>query len=312
MTELEEAVFTEKSIDDKAGDTEATEEYFDPEEVIHEGMEETERLKQEIEAENEMLDRRFDEYNASETAKPQPEKKVYIGIYSCAASLILMGLALYFSLSSPLGAMNALKVAPLMLVFLGLELFARILLSRKNKLVLSVNNILLTLFLVGICSVLTIISAINSTSDNERFYVTERIQNIARTSLGEEIVNKNIKSIEVTADLYEEDLMTYTSPSKLGVGDKLSVTVYFAENDMTIRQFASECRNIMDDMEELNYPYEKVRFIADDSINRYTLELDWLFQSDYSAEKLSGFVNYFGDNILDSDIPDIDDIEDEE
>lgn len=312
MTELEEAVFSEKSIDDKTGDTEATEEYIDPEKVIHESMEETERLKQEIQAENEMLDRRFDEYNVRETTRPQPEKKVYIGVYSCAASLILMGIALYFSLSSPLGAMNALKVAPLMLVFLGLELFARILLSRKNKLVLSFKNILLTLFLIGICSVLTIISAINSTSDNERSYVTERIQNIARTTLGEEIGCRNIRSIEVDADLYEENLMTYVSPSKLGVGDKLSVTVYFAENDMTIRQFASECRDIMDDMEELNYPYEKVRFIADDSINRYTLELDWLFQSDYSAEKLSGFVNYFGDNILDSDIPDIDDIEDEE
>ena len=311
MTELEEAIFSEKSREDEIEEVDEAEEYFDPEEVIHEGMEETERLKQEIEAENDMLDKRFNEYNAHENTKPKPEKKIYIGIYSCAASLILMGIALFFSLSSPLGAMNALKVAPLMLVFLGLEIIARLVVNRKDKLILSAKNILLTLFLIGISSILTVISAVNSTSENERAYVTERIQNIARETIGRKVGSKNIKSIEVTADLYEENLMSYISPSELGIGDRLNVSLYYADNDMTIRQFASSCRNIMDDMKELDYPYEKVIFIADDGINRYTLDIDWLLQSDYSAEKLSGYVNYFGDNILDSDIPDIDDIEDE-
>lgn len=309
MTELEEAIFSEES---KTDETSETEECFDPEEVIQEGMEETARLKQEIEAENELLDRRFNEYNAHENPKPMPEKKAYIGIYSCAASLILMGIALYFSISSPLGAMNALKVAPLMLVFLGLEIVGRLVVNKKKRLVLSVKNILLTLFLIGISSILTIISAVNSTSENERAYVTERIRNIARNSIGSKVLNKNIKSIEVTADLYEENLMSYISPSELGIGDRLNVSLYFADNDMTIRQFASSCRDIMDDLKELGYPYGEVKFITDDGINRYTLDLDWLFQSEYSAEKLSGYVNYFGDNILDSDIPDIDDIEDNE
>ena len=309
MTELEEAVFSEKNTVTEEEINE-NEEYIDPEEVIHEGMEETQRLKHEIEAENELLDRRFNEYNAHERIKPAPEKKIYIGIYSCAASLILMGLALYFSLSSPLGAMNALKVSPFMLVFLGIELFARIIANKRSKLILSVKNILLALFLIGISSLLTVISAINSTSENERSYVTERIQNITRDTIGNNIGNSNIKSIEVSADLYEENLMSYDSPSDLGIGDKLSVTLYFDDADMTIRQFAQSCRNIMDDMEELNYPYEKVLFIADNGINRYSLNIEWLFQSDYSAEKLSGYVNYFGDNILDSDIPDIEDIED--
>ena len=309
MTELEEAVFSGKNAVTEE-DINENEEYIDPEEVIQEGMEETQRLKQEIESENELLDRRFNEYNAHERPKPTPEKKVYVGIYSCAASLILMGIALYFSLSSPLGAMNALKVSPFMLVFLGIELFARIIANKRSKLILSVKNILLTLFLIGISSVLTVISAVNSTSENERSYVTERIRNIARDTIGNNIGNNNIKSIEVTADLYEENLMSYDSPSDLGIGDKLSVTLYFDDADMTIRQFAQSCRNIMDDMEELNYPYEKVIFIADNGINRYSLNIEWLFQSDYSAEKLSGYVNYFGDNILDSDIPDIEDIED--
>ncbi len=304
MTELEEAVFTESE------STDVTEEEITPEVLIKEGKDETKRMKRQLEEENEMLDRSFSKQNSFNYA-PKRKKRVYIGLWSCAASLLLMGISLFVSINSPLGAMNALKAAPLMLVFLGIEIIARIFLNKNSRLIISGRNIFLTLLLIGVSSVITIISAINSTSDNERAYVTERMQNIVTENIRINTNTENIKAINVSAELYEDNLLAYEFPSDLGIGDRLNVSIEFSDAQMTIREFASLCRTTMNGMGELGYPYGDVFFCADDGINRYSLDLDWKLQSELTAEKLSALVNYFGDNILDMDIPDIDDLEEE-
>lgn len=308
MTELEEAVFSE---DIATAGTE--EENLTPEGLVEDSMNETKRMKRQIEEENELLERSFNKNDSLYRNAPRRKKRVYIGLWSCAASLLLMGISLYTSLNSPLGAMNALKVAPLMLVFLGIEIIARIILNRNNsRLIISGRNILLTILLIGISSVITIISAINSTSENERSYVTERMQNIVCESIRMNTDSEKIRTISVSAELYEDNLLAYKLPTDLGIGDRLNVSIDFSDARMTIREFASLSRKTMDGMESLGYPYGDVIFCADDGINRYTLNLDWKFQSGLTAEQLSGLVNYFGDNIQDIEIPDIDDIDEEE
>lgn len=308
MTELEEAVFSEE-----VAPAETEEEIITPEELIEESMNETKRMKRQIEEENELLERSFNKNDSLYRNAPRRKRRVYIGLWSCAASLLLMGISLYVSLNSPLGAMNALKVAPLMLVFLGIEIVARIILNRNNsRLIISGRNILLTILLIGISSVITIISAINSTSDNERTYVTERMQNIVCENIRVNTDNEKIRTIRVSAELYEDNLLAYELPTDLGIGDRLNVSIDFSDAQMTIREFASLVRNTMNGMEKLGYPYGDVIFCADDGINKYTLQLDWKFQSDLTAEQLSTLVNYFGDNIQDTDIPDISDLDDED
>lgn len=297
MSDLKEEVF----------EAEEQEELPAPEELIQESMEAVEQLTKEIEEENEALEREFSPPPRS-SARPIHVRKrrvCYIGVFSSAASLIAMGIAMLIALNSPEGIAGCLKAAPVMLIFLGIEILYAVIRNKSVRVKFSAKSVILVFSLVGISFVLSLISALYSVTGNERINAESRICNIAEEELSRVITSDSVKSVTVTTELYGDDILRYRTPADLTDGDRLNVSVDFGESQITVREFAKECRLIMDGIFSLPYKFGTLKIVADDGINRYTLNLDCLYQADYTAEQLAPLVNYFGDDIPDSDIPDL-------
>ena len=282
-----------------------------PEELIQESMEAVEQLTKEIEEENEVLEREFSTPPRSQMRPLHARKRrvCFIGVFSSAASLIVMGIALLLSLNSPEGIAGCLKIAPIMLVFLGIEILYAVIRNKSLRIKFSAKSVILVFSLVGISFGFSLISALYSVTGNERINAETRICNITEEELSRILTNDSIKSVTVTTELFGDDISAYRTPADLTDGDRLNVSVTLGEAQITVRDFAKECRTLMDGIFSLSYKFGTLKIVADDGINRYTLNLDCLYQSDYTAEQLAPLVNYFGDDIPDSDIPDLADEE---
>lgn len=279
-----------------------------PEELIRESMDAVERMKQDIAAENADLDRRF--ARNAEKAQPQQvhrRRPVYvIGVLSSAASLIFMGIMLTISLlTSPIGAYKAIKAAPVMLVFLGAELIFAVFRKKTLRIKIDLRSVIIITVLLAASSVLTMISANSSSGTGERVYAEQRIQNMLADKLHDTIAKDYIKSVDIETQLFGENAEMYRSPADLTDGDIINLTVHFLDAQMSIREFAKDCHDILVDLNDLSYNFGHIVFIAKDDINRYTLDVDWHYQAGYSTDRLAAQVRYFGDDISDEDIPDI-------
>ena len=327
MSELQDKLFgTEESTDDEAfeidGQVTLNEAYSpiidDPaeeepemiqqEELVKDSFNAVEQMKREIARENEDLDKRFADYKAGTTAAVRQHKRrpVYvIGVLSSAASLIFMGIMFLLSLSSPVGPYFALRAAPVMLIFIGAEIIFAVLSRKSLRIRIDLRSIIIVAALIGLSALMSLVSVNASTGNKERVYAEQRIQNMLASDLHDTIAKDYIRSVDIETQLYGEDALTYETPADLSDGDIINLTINFSDAQMTIREFAKDCREVLDDINKLPYNFGHIDFIADDPVNHYTLNIDWHYQSDYSADRLVTFVNFFGDGISDSDIPDI-------
>ena len=299
LTERYEPVITETD-EEPASET--------PEDAVKESMDAVKRMKTEIAEQNESLNLRFAERTVEVPIQTPPRRRpVYvIGVLSAAASLIFMGIVLVISLlTSPIGAYAAIRLSPVMLIFLGAEILYAVFRKRSLRIKVDIRSVVIITVLIALSCVLSAVSANASAGTGERIYAESRLQNMLASELHDTISKDYIKSVDIETQLYGENAEMYASPADLNDGDIINLTIHFADAQMTIREFAKDCKDILEDMHELSYNFGKIDFVADDRINHYVLNVDWHYQSDFSADKLAGFVNYFGDDISDTDIPDI-------
>ena len=270
-------------------------------------MSAVERMKKEVEEQNKNLDKRFAENKQKQSAAPAAKRRTtyVIGVLSAAASLIFMGIALLISvLSSPIGAYAAIRLSPVMLIFLGAEILFAVFRNHSLRIRIDIRSIVIIVCLLVVSSVLSVVSVVASAGTGERVYAEQRIQNMLASELHDTIAKDYIKSVDIETQLFGEDAEMYNTPADLTDGDIINLTINFSDAQMTIREFAKDCKYVIDDIHKLSYNFGTVIFIADDSVNHYVLNVDWHYQSDFNADKLAGFVKYFGDGISDTDIPD--------
>lgn len=302
MTDLEKAVMTsedEKEIKEIVGEAEISERDSD----VQESFEEVERIKKEIEAENNQLNISFSEIRAN--TAPMPRRRYhYIGTFSAAASLVLMGIVMTFSLFSPTGILASLKFAPLMLVFLGLETGFAIFRNRSMRIRYNVKSLLLTFLLILVSFIMSIISVTNSVTGGERHYAEERLCNMLGREISHEISNEIIKNVDIQIHLYGNDPSVYQNISDLEDSDVIDLEIQYINAQMTMYEFAMNCRKTMDSLSKMPYNFGTVTFTANDDINSYAMEINWLYQSGFSSTELIPLVNYFGNDIV-MDIPDL-------
>ncbi len=302
MTELEKAVMAsevEDEIKEMVGEVEISE----PDDAVQESFEEVERMKKEIEAENNQLNISFSEIRANPA--PVPRKRYhYIGTFSAAASLVLMGIAMTFSLFSPTGILASLKFAPLMLVFLGLEIGFAMLRNRSMRIRYNVKSLVLTFLLILVSFIMLIISVTNSVTGGERHYAEERLRNMLGREISREISNEIIKNVDIQIHLYGNDPSVYENINDLEDSDVIDLEIQYINAQMTMYEFAANCRKTMDSLSKMPYNFGTVAFTANDDINSYSMEINWLYQSGFSSTELIPLVNYFGNDIV-MDIPDL-------
>lgn len=307
MTELEEAILGK----DKAqidAENEPNSEELAPNDEIKDSMDAVRRMTEEIEQENRALEQRFAQTNAE--AVPTKKRRFFrIGTLSSIASLIFMGIAMSVSLFSPAGILGAFRLSPIMLVFLGLEIALSVFLNKSTRLRFDFKSLILTVSLVAVTFVMSIISVTYSVTGGERHYAQERLQNMLAREIRSAIPSERVRDVGIEILLYGENPEDYETIRDLKDSDTINLSVFYADAQMSTYEFAEYCREIVNGLSDMPYNFGEVRFLADDEENRYSLSLNWLYQSDLSAAELVQFVNYFGEDII-LDIPDL--VDDEE
>lgn len=307
MTELEEAILGK----DKAqidAENEPNSEEPAPNDEIKDSMDAVRRMTEEIEQENRALEQRFAQTNA-ESVPTKKRRFFRIGTLSSIASLIFMGIAMSVSLFSPAGILGAFRLSPIMLVFLGLEIALSVFLNKSTRLRFDFKSLILTVSLVAVTFVMSIISVTYSVTGGERHYAQERLQNMLAREIRGAIPSERVRDVGIEILLYGENPEDYETIRDLKDSDTINLSVFYADAQMSTYEFAEYCREIVNGLSDMPYNFGEVSFLADDEENRYSLSLNWLYQSDLSAAELVQFVNYFGEDII-LDIPDL--VDDEE
>ncbi len=303
MTELEEAILGKKTDDEETEAEQAEEQPAAPEEIIQESMEAVRRMTEEIEQENAALEQRFAQVKPEE--KPVRKRRFFrIGTFSSIASLIFMGIAMTVSLFSPIGILGAFRLAPIMLIFLGIEIAFSVFVNKSTRLRFDPKSLILTVSLIAVTFLMSIISVTNSVTGGERHYAQERLQNMLAREIRRAIPSDNVRNVNIEILLYGEDPEAYETIRDLTDSDTINLSVEYNDAQMSTYEFAGYCRGIVQVLSDMPYNFGEVSFIADDEENRYSLDLNWLYQSDLGTNELVPFVNYFGEDIV-HDIPDL-------
>ena len=267
--------------------------------ALKKSSDDVERLKAEIKQENEQLDIKFAEVKSAHAPRPVTRRKYfYIGTFSAAVSLIFMGIAMSVSLFSPVGIIGAFKLAPVMLVFLGVEILLAVIANKSARLKFNIKSLILTVLLVGVTCVMSIISVTYSVTGGERYYAAQRIENMLSREISEAVPSDIIKNVSIELQLHGSDPYAYENVSDLEAGDIINLEITYIDAQVSMYEFASNCREVMDGIKKMPYNFGTLKFIADDEINSYRMEINWLYQSDFSASELMPLINYFGNDFV--------------
>lgn len=306
MTELEEAILGKAA--EKTDSIEEPIEGAVPENELQDSMDAVRRMTEEIEQENLALEQRFAQPNAA--AVPAKKRRyLRVGALSSVASLVFMGIAMSVSLFSPAGILGAFRLSPIMLVFLGLEIAFSVFVNKSARLRFDPKSLILTVSLIAVTFAMSMISVTYSVTGGERHYAQERLRNTLAREIHSAIPSENVRDVEIEIHLYGEDPEAYNSIRDLTDSDTINLRVIYTNAQMSTFEFAEKCRNIIDELSDMPYNFGEVGFLADDEENRYSLSINWLYQSDLSTVELVPLVNYFGDDII-LDIPDLVDDDD--
>lgn len=240
-----------------------------------------------------------------ERTKKHRKKSCIIGTFSAVLFLIVMGIAMIISLFSPVGILNAAKITPIILVFLGLEILLNLVLRKNISFALDFKSLILCGGIVIFTFLVSLVSLATSTEYNDRYYAEKRIENEIGAQFFEYLgTDANIKSVDIDLEIENTDVSGYKTADDIKNTDSLFIKVNFETSQRSVMQFASDCHEILGQLAETDYLFKTITFEADDNINHFSAELDGMYQLDLTVQQIMQITNFFGSYIED-DVTDV-------
>jgi hypothetical protein len=240
--------------------------------------------------------------------KQQPQKRYFIGYFSAVAFCITMGIALMLAFVTGAGIFTAMYIAPVYLIYFGLELLVYVLVMNKRLLLkpaVDLRTVGFCLLLVALTFLISSLSVITRNLDMDRERMQLRFENEISLVLEEELsVVDNISGIFPTVVLLDDNINRYQDYTSIRDTDILTLNITFSPSRLTPREFAKDCSTILRRLEEIKLRPNKVEFISDDGINFYQLKLDSRQQLSFDELTLYRMTGYYGNNISE-DIEDL-------
>lgn len=231
------------------------------------------------------------------------------GFLSLALTLIFMGVVLVcVMISAEPDYLLIAKLSPIAAVLVGAEMLLSWFVSGR-KLRINIPCVCITAVIVAGCCIMS--AALNKSDISGREEYNDRIvaAEIYAASYKELRHSADIMSLTVTADLNPDSRTK--SIETLSAGDIIEITAVLDGNYSDPREFAAECRSVMDVYKELGIPVMNYRFSAETRLSSFKLDVQGMFQQDLTVEELAGLVRYI--YVEDYDyIQDLEDIAEEE
>lgn len=242
-----------------------------------------------------------------------------VGVVSLALILVMMGTILiccFFS-SAP-DYLLAVKLAPVAAVLVGLELLVHYFTSGKHFRVHFPSIIISALIVVGCCFM--------ATSLNKSY--NESKEDYNNRSVAAEIYDSSYKELRYVADISKltvdvelnPDGTGYTKGYKsLSSDDYVDIKIELGGGYSSPKEFAAECKNIIDVYRILGIPVRDFSFICNTKFSTFTLNVTGRFQQEYSEKQLAEQVHYvyveeydYIDDLEDYEIPETEETQETE
>ena len=229
-----------------------------------------------------------------------------VGVVSLALNLVMMGVVLICCLfSSAPDFLLPVKFAPAAAVIVGLELLAHYFTSGKRIRVHIPCICISAVMIVGCC--------IMAVSLNETYSVQKTEYN--NRSVAAQIYDSSYKELRYVADIASLDVEVDLNPDGTGrekglealsTDDFVKITIVMDGSFTTPREFAEECKSVIDGYRILGIPVTEFHFSNENRLNTFRLDVAGKFAQDYSEARLAEEVNH----VYVEDYDYIDDLED--
>lgn len=244
-----------------------------------------------------------DEFTENPPEAPPPKPLWRLGLPAAGASLVFMGIVLAVSLGRPRGVLEAFRLSPVILIFLGVELIAAfvLVLCRKVELRAVGAGFGACFGIILVCCALAMVSVSLTDSGLSRELLekryTEELQNALYSGLAD------IHEVGVTVELYGESA-AYGGLESIEESDRLEAYIKLAVPG-SLMDFAADCRAALDVLEGLPVSFGEILLEADDGRNMLFVRLSGKLHMGLSAEEIAHMTYYFIDEAIELDLADL-------
>ncbi len=267
----------------------------------------SDQLQQEREAQDNKLLEELDKVLAKHQARTQITRPVEqpklrrvtqtvtkngVGFVSLGLVLIFLGVMLLYCLFSPRhDFFLVLKLSPICLVLIGLEILLYQIFSR-GKFKVNVPSILISAFVIIGCCVM-------SSVFNEKFNESNNEYN--NRSIAAEIYDMSYNKLKNEAGIAKLDVKVDLNPvrsgeiegiTSLSTGDYVDITVSLSGIINTPKDFAGICKRIIDSYKSMGINVTNFYFNNESTLHTYNLKVEGKFAQDSSREELEKLVNH--------------------
>lgn len=230
------------------------------------------------------------------------------GVLSLALTLVFMGIVLVcVTISAEPDYLLIAKLSPIAAVLLGAELLLNWFASGKQLKVNIPCVCIIAAIVTGCCAMS---AALNKSETTEKSVFSSRI-------VEAEIYEASYKQLRHSADILELTVKADLIPDSekksmdtLTAGDKVLISAVLDGNYMNPREFAAECRRIIEVYEDLDIPVMSYHFSSETRLSSFSLDVEGLFQQNMTEEELTSLVRHI--YVEDYDyIADLEDISEE-
>lgn len=219
-------------------------------------------------------------------------KKKGVGFISLGLILIFLGFVMFTTLSS--SAPNytlLLQLSPVCAILIGAEILITVIVTR-GRFKVNVISLLISILLVVLCCMLCM------KLGGE--YKEEVVEYNNRTIAGE-IYDRSYEKLKGTAEINKIEVNVNLNPD--GTGKKKGIEALSAGDIVTVdvelggifnspKNFAVDCKRIIDSYREMGINITKFSFKNKSKLRAYTLEVDGQFAQDFDVSRLLEMVNY--------------------
>ena len=208
------------------------------------------------------------------------------GFVSLALILMFLGVVMIICLFSPAHDFTLpLKLSPICAVIVGIEILTNYMLTRGRFRINIPSMAACALLVVGCCAMCV---ALNKSSDEKKEEYNNRTvaAEIYDVSYRELRHIADIASLDVKVDLNPDGSGAVKGIDSLGTDDIVNITVDFAGVISTPREFASNCKKIIDGYRIMGISVTNFYFVNESALHSYKLNVEGRYAQDFSESRL--------------------------
>ncbi len=266
---------------------------------VYKGAELGERETKLLAALDEVLEKRSGKY---EPPPVPPEPKVQkiargiakkgVGFVSLGLILIFLGIVMICCLfSKSPDYMLPLKLSPICAILIGIEILCNHMITRGHFKINYLSIIISVLLVVGCC--VLFISLGNNASQKREEYTNRSIAaEIYDLSYKELRHIADIEELTVDVDMNPDATRVIKGPESLSTEDNVNIRVKFAGVINTPKEFAANCKKIIDGYRFMGISVTNFYFENESQLHSYKLNVEGKYAQDYSESRLMEKVSH--------------------